>query len=127
MKERPGFGISESPAYVARGVAALAAAAGLADLGRLAVQLAGVTERRRGDLLEWRYRGRLVARQLDPGHVVIRSSFELRDFLLHPFPETFSVPSRYRKHMMVVADLENGNGDAVEDAVIAAWELQSGL
>lgn len=65
MKERPGFGISESPAYVARGVAALAAAAGLADLGRLAVQLAGVTERRRGDLLEWRYRGRLVARQLD--------------------------------------------------------------
>lgn len=58
---------------------------------------------------------------------MIRSSFELRDFLLHSFPETFSVPSRYRKHMMVVADLENGNGDAVEDAVIAAWELQSGL
>ena len=28
--------------------------------------------------------------------------------------------------MMVVADLENGNGDAIEDAVIAAWELQSG-
>jgi hypothetical protein len=28
--------------------------------------------------------------------------------------------------MMVVADLEDGNGDAIEDAVIAAWELQSG-
>jgi hypothetical protein len=28
--------------------------------------------------------------------------------------------------MMVVADLEQGNADAVEDAVIAAWELQSG-
>jgi hypothetical protein len=28
--------------------------------------------------------------------------------------------------MMVVADLENGNPDAVEDAVIGAWELQSG-
>jgi hypothetical protein len=27
--------------------------------------------------------------------------------------------------MMVVADLEHGNADAVEDAVIAAWELQS--
>jgi len=26
---------------------------------------------------------------------------------------------------MVVADLDNGNGDAIEDAVIAAWELQS--
>ena len=28
--------------------------------------------------------------------------------------------------MMVVADLDHGNGDAIEDAVIAAWELQSG-
>jgi hypothetical protein len=57
---------------------------------------------------------------------VIRSSFEFRDFLLQSFPETFSVPNRYTKHMMVVADLETGNADAVEDAVIGAWELQSG-
>jgi hypothetical protein len=28
--------------------------------------------------------------------------------------------------MMIVADLENGNADAIEDAVIGAWELQSG-
>jgi hypothetical protein len=28
--------------------------------------------------------------------------------------------------MMIVADLENGNADVIEDAVIAAWELQSG-
>jgi hypothetical protein len=28
--------------------------------------------------------------------------------------------------MMIVADLEYGNPDAVEDAVIGAWELQSG-
>jgi hypothetical protein len=28
--------------------------------------------------------------------------------------------------MMVVADLADGNPDAVEDAVIGAWELQSG-
>jgi len=34
------------------------------------------------------------------------------------------VPRRFAKHMMVVADLEQGNGDAVEDAVIDAWELQ---
>jgi len=25
-----------------------------------------------------------------------------------------------------LADLENGNADAIEDAVIGAWELQSG-
>ncbi|HTS73803.1 MAG TPA: hypothetical protein VMG74_08835 [Gaiellaceae bacterium] len=97
-----------------------------AELSRLAAELDGVAERRREGLLDWRYRGRLVARQLDDSHVVIRASFELRDFLLQSFPETFSVPKRYAKHMMVVADLENGNADAIEDAVISAWELQSG-
>ena len=66
----------------------------------------------------------MVARQLDADHVVIRTSFEARDLLLHSFPETFSVPKRFAKHMMVVADLEHGNADAVEDAVIDAWELQ---
>jgi hypothetical protein len=98
----------------------------LDDVGRLAVQLEGVSERRRDGLLDWRFHGRLVARQLDETHVVIRATFEFRDFLLHSFPETFSVPARYAKHMMIVADLEHGNADAIEDAVIAAWELQSG-
>ena len=96
------------------------------DLSQLVAQLEGVSERSRDGLLDWRYRGRLVARQLDDSHVVIRASFDVRDFLLQSFPETFSVPKRFAKHMMVVADLENGNGDAIEDAVIAAWELQSG-
>ena len=97
-----------------------------ADISRLAAELEGVAERSRDSLLEWRYRGRLVARQLDHSHIVIRASFDFRDFLLHSFPDTFSVPRRFAKHMMVVADLEQGNADAVEDAVIAAWELQSG-
>jgi hypothetical protein len=98
----------------------------LADLSRLAAELDGVAERSRDGLLDWRYRGRLVARQLDDKHVVIRASFDFRDFLLRSVPETFSVPKRFAKHMMIVADLENGNADAIEDAVIAAWELQSG-
>ncbi len=98
----------------------------LADLSGLADQLSGVAERRRNGLLEWRYRGRLVARQLDDSHVVIRASFDFKDFLLQSFPETFSVPKRYRKHMMIVADLETGNPDAVEAAIVGAWELQSG-
>lgn len=97
----------------------------LADIGPLVAQLEGVAERRRNGLLEWRYRGRLVARQLDDSHVVIRASFEVKDFLLQAFPETFSVPKRYRKHMMIVADLEAGNAEAIEDAIIGAWELQS--
>ena len=98
----------------------------LADLGHLGAELEGVVERNRDGLLDWRYRGRLVARQLDDTHVVIRASFDFRDFLLQSFPETFSVPGRFAKHMMIVADLEHGNADAIEDAVIAAWELQSG-
>ena len=96
------------------------------DISRLAAQLGGVSASRRDGLLQLRYRGRLVARQLDDTHVVIRATFEFRDLLLQSFPETFSVPGRFAKHMMVVADLEHGNPDAVEDAVIAAWELQSG-
>lgn len=98
----------------------------LADLGRVAAQLDGVSERRRAGLLEWRYHGRLVARQLDERYAVIRASFDVRDFLLQSFPETFSVPKRFAKHMMIVADVRDGNADVIEDAVIAAWELQSG-
>jgi hypothetical protein len=88
-----------------------------------ASQLAGV--RCRGDrgLLRCDYRGRLVARQLDGAHVVIRCSFELRGGLLESFPDTFSVPARFAKHMMIVADLSGDDG-AIEDALIAAWQLQ---
>jgi hypothetical protein len=97
-----------------------------ADLSELAAQLAGVVERRRNGLFDWRYRGRLVARQLDERHIVIRATFDSRDFLVRSFPDTFSVPPRFARHMMVVADLEKGNAEAIEDAVIGAWELQSG-
>jgi hypothetical protein len=97
----------------------------LAEVAAVATGLDGVAERRRNGLLEWRYQGRLVVRQLDAGHVVIRAAFEVKDFLLRSFPETFSEPRRYRKHMMIVADLEAGNADAVEDAIVGAWKLQS--
>jgi hypothetical protein len=45
----------------------------LEHLSRLVVQLEGVSESRRNGLLNWRYHGRLVARQLDDSHVVIRA------------------------------------------------------
>jgi hypothetical protein len=41
--------------------------------------LDGVVERHRDGLLDWRYRGRLVARQLDDSRIVIRASFDFRD------------------------------------------------
>ena len=98
----------------------------LDDVTRLCAQLRGVSERHRDGLLDWRYRGRLVARQLDDTHVVIRASFDFRDLLLQSFPGTFSVSERFARHMMIVADLEHGDARAIEDALIAAWELQSG-
>lgn len=97
----------------------------LAGFERIASRLDGVKTRTRGGLLDCRYQGRLVARQLDETHVVIRASFEIRDMLLRQFPETFSVPRRYARHMMVVADLRTGDAGAIEDAVTEAWRLQT--
>jgi hypothetical protein len=94
------------------------------DVTRLAEGLAGVRCTTRQGLAEWRYHGRLVARQLDDVHLVIRAEFGYRDSLLTQFPGTFSVPAQYRKHMMVVADLASGDRGAIEDALEAAWQLQ---
>jgi len=96
----------------------------ISDVTRLAGALAGVRHTTREGLAEWRYHGRLVARELDGSHVVIRADFDYRDSLLRQFPETFSVPPRYSKHMMVVADLARGDAGAIEDALEAAWQLQ---
>jgi len=95
----------------------------LDDVGRLAEALAGVRRTQSEGLAEWRYHGRLIARQLDEAHVVIRADFDYRDSILRQFPGTFSVPPRYSKHMMVVADL-GGDAGAIEDAFEAAWRLQ---
>lgn len=96
----------------------------LSHFARLAEGLTGVRRSATSGLTQWRYHGRLVARQLDDEHVVIRAEFEYRDLLVREFPETFSVPKKYAKHMMVVADLANGDYAAIEEAVEAAWFLQ---
>ena len=94
------------------------------DVARLADSLTGVRRKASGDLAQWRYHGRLVARQLDEHQLVIRADFDYRDLILRQFPGTFSVPPRYEKHMMVVADLARGDADAIEDAFETAWQLQ---
>jgi len=94
------------------------------DITRLAEALPGVRRTTVEGLAHWRYQGRLVARQLDDAHLAIRADFDYRASVLHDFPETFSVPTRYRKHMMIVADLATGDPGAIEDALEAAWHLQ---
>ena len=96
----------------------------IGDAAILAEALEGVRRTTAQGLAQWRYRGRLIARQLDDSHVVIRADFDYRASVLRQFPETFSVPPRYRKHMMVVADLATGDAGAIEDALEAAWQLQ---
>jgi len=96
----------------------------IGEVDRLAAALTGVRRSTAHGLSQWRYHGRLVARQLDDTRLVIRADFDYRDSLVRQFPETFSVPSRYSKHMMVVADLARGDVGAIEDALEAAWQLQ---
>jgi hypothetical protein len=96
----------------------------LADVALLAEALTGVRRTAPDGLAEWRYHGRLVARQLDDTHLVIRADFDYRDSIMRQFPGTFSVPARFIKHMMVVADLARGDAGAIEDAFEAAWQLQ---
>ena len=96
----------------------------MADVALLAEALTGVRRTVPDGLAAWRFHGRLVARQLDDTHLVIRADFDYRDSILREFPGTFSVPTRYIKHMMVVADLNAGDAGAIEDALEAAWRLQ---
>jgi hypothetical protein len=83
----------------------------IAELAQLAETLTGVRRTTANGLAQWRYHGRLVARQLDHSHLVIRADFDYRHSILRQFPETFSVPTRFVKHMMVVADLANGDAE----------------
>lgn len=97
----------------------------LADLEKMLAELEGVRRTLgRDNLPEWRYHGRLVARQLDGDHLVVRADFNFRRSLLETHPTTFSVPARYEKHMMVVADFARGDAGAIEDSFDNAWQLQ---
>jgi len=90
-----------------------------------ATSLPGVRRRSADGLARWQYDGRLVARELDVTHVVVRVPFDVRDVLLHQHPDVFSAPTRFAKHQMVVADLDAGDDGAVEDDVESAWRLQA--
>jgi hypothetical protein len=95
-------------------------------VGTLAATLSGVRPTSKEGYAEWRYQGRLVAREMDDRRLVIRCDLDDRDMLLRMFPETFSVPPRYQRHMMIVADLAGGDPGAIEGAIEAAWILQRG-
>jgi hypothetical protein len=96
----------------------------ISEVDHVADTLDGVRRTTSAGLAQWRYHGRVVARQLDDTLLAIRAEFDYRDAVLRQFPGTFSLPARFAKHMMVVADLDGGDPGAIEDALVAAWELQ---
>lgn len=96
----------------------------LSAFGERAASLEGVRLSRAGGVSRWSLGGRLVARELDATHVVIRVPFDVRASLVRDHPSVFSVPRRFEKHMNVVADLAAGDDGAVEDALEVAWQLQ---
>ena len=66
----------------------------ISDIADLADGLTGVRKTQTAGVAQWRYQGRLVARQLDNAHVAIRADFDDRDEIPREFPETLSVPTR---------------------------------
>lgn len=94
------------------------------DVAELFASLEGVRHKASAKRAEWCYHGRLVARQLDDRYLVIRADFDYRDAMLRQFPSTFSLPARFERHMMIVADLASGDLRAIEDAIESAWRLQ---
>jgi len=97
----------------------------ISEFDAVVAALPGVRRRTQDGLWRWQCRGRLLARQLDDSSVVVRVPFDVRDLLLRESPDVFRVPTRFAKHMMVVADLTADDRGAVEDAVLAAWRLQT--
>lgn len=95
------------------------------EVAALAAALPGVRENDRGGRRSWQLRGRLIAREVDPATLVVRTGFDEREQLLTASPQTFSVSPQLEKHMMVLADLRRGDPDAVAAALTAAHRLQS--
>jgi hypothetical protein len=97
---------------------------GIDEAIRLAAALEGVHRGESEGRMQWRYQGRLVARQLDDEHLGIRADFEYCDQIVRLFPATFSVPTRFTKPRMLAADFTAGDNGAIEDTLEAARALQ---
>ncbi len=64
-----------------------------------------------------------MARQDEPGTVLVRVGFEDRERLLEAHPDTFGVPPRFEAHRKVQAGLD-GDPDAIREAIRLAWAAQ---
>jgi hypothetical protein len=54
---------------------------------------------------------------------VIRADFDYREDVMRIFPATFTLPARFTRRRMVVADFARGDAGGIADASVAAWTL----
>jgi hypothetical protein len=59
----------------------------------------------------------------EPGTLVVRSSFEDRDWLLEDAPDVYYVTDYYRRYPVVLVRLSRVNEDALRDLLSSSWRL----
>ena len=59
----------------------------------------------------------------EPGSIVVRSTFEDRQWLLDDAPETYYITDSYRKHPVVLARLAHLNREALRDLLAVSRRL----
>jgi len=96
----------------------------LDDIDAFATSLEGCKRKGHPGRVAWYVNDRLVARQDEPGTVLVRVGFDDRESLLAAYPETFGVPPRWESHMKVQADL-GGDPAAIREAITMAWTMQT--
>lgn len=92
-------------------------------MDRFALSLEGCRRKGHPGRLAWYVDDLLVARQDEPGTLLVRVDPADRELLLGTNPETFGVPPRWEAHRKVQADLA-GDADAIRRAIRLAWESQ---
>lgn len=95
----------------------------LDEVDAYARSLEGCTRKGHPGRLAWYVDNLLVARQDEPGTLLVRVDPGDREHLLETHPETFGVPPRWEAHRKVQADL-SGDAEAIRGAIRLAWESQ---
>ena len=62
-------------------------------------------------------------RSAEPGTLVVRASFEEREWLLDDAPETYYLTDYYRSYPLVLVRLSRIDRDALRDLLSVSWRL----
>ena len=67
--------------------------------------------------------GLAMHRSAEPETLVVRVTFEEREFLLEDAPETYYVTEYYRRHPVVLVRLSRIDREALRDVLSVSWRL----